>query len=105
MIFIETPIFTREVCNLFQDEEYRTLQLALLLRPEQGIMIPGTNGLRKLRWGLKGKGKRSGCRVIYYWDKKHEAFYMLLVYQKSKQEDLTQAQIKVLSKLVKEEFK
>ena len=105
MRFVETPIFTRMVRNLLQDEEYRALQLALLLRPEQGVVIPGTSGLRKLRWGLKGKGKRGGCRVIYYWDRKQETFYMLLVYPKSQQEDLSPAQIKVLSKLVKEEFK
>ena len=105
MRFVETPIFTREVRNLLQDEEYRALQLALLFRPEQGVLIPGTSGLRKLRWGLRGKGKRGGCRVIYYWDKNQEAFYMLLVYPKSKQDDLTPAQIKVLSKLVQEEFK
>jgi len=105
MRFLETPIFTREVLNLLQDEEYRSLQLALLLRPEQGVLIPGSGGLRKFRWGQKAKGKRGGCRVIYYWDRKHETFYMLLVYPKSKQEDLSPAQIKVLSKLVKEEFK
>ena len=105
MRFVETPIFTRELRNLLEDEEYRTLQLALLLRPEQGLVIPGTSGLRKLRWGLKGKGKRGGCRLIYYWDKRQEAFYMLLVYPKSKQEDVTPEQIKVLSKLVQEEFK
>ena len=68
-------------------------------------MIPGTNGLRKVRWSQKGRGKRGGCRVIYYWDKKNETFYMLLAYTKSKQEDLTPEQVKVLSKLVKEEFK
>ena len=105
MRFVETPIFTREVRNLLQGEEYRALQLALLLRPEQGVLIPGTSGLRKLRWGLREKGKRGGCRVICYWDKKQEAFYMLLVYPKSKQEDLTPEQIKVLSKLVQGEFK
>ncbi len=105
MCFVETPIFTREVCNLLEDEEYRALQIALLLRPEQGVVIPGSGGLRKLRWGLRGKGKRGGCRVIYYWHKRQEAFYMLLVYPKSKQDDLTPEQIKVLSKLVQEEFK
>jgi len=105
MRFVETPIFTREVRNLLEDEEYRALQLALLLRPEQGTLIPSSGGLRKLRWGQKAKGKRGGCRVIYYWDRKQETFYMLLVYPKSKQEDLSPAQIKVLSKLVKEEFK
>jgi len=105
MLFVETPIFTREVCALLEDEEYRALQLALLLRPEQGALIPGSGGLRKLRWGQKAKGKRGGYRIIYYWDKKLEILYMLLVYAKTRQEDLTPAQIKVLSKLVKEEFK
>jgi len=105
MRFVETPIFTREVYNLFEDEEYRALQIALLLRPKQGVVILGTGGLRKLRWELRRKGKRGGCRVIYYWDKRQEAFYMLLVYPKSKQVDLTPEQIKVLSKLVQEEFK
>lgn len=105
MRFIETPIFTKELQNLLEDEEYRALQLALLFRPEQGVIIPGAGGLRKLRWRQKGKGKRGGCRVIYYWDEVHETFYMLLAYAKSKQEDLTPAQMKVLTKLVREELK
>ena len=105
MRFIETPIFTKELKNLLEDEEYRALQLALLFRPEQGVIIPGAGGLRKLRWRQKGKGKRGGCRVIYYWDEVHETFYMLLAYAKSKQEDLTPAQMKVLTKLVREELK
>jgi hypothetical protein len=89
---------------LLTDEEYRSLQLALVFRPEQGSLIPGGGGLRKLRWGFRGKGKRGGCRVIYYWDKQ-DTIYMLFVYPKSKQEDLTLAQVKVLAKLVREEFK
>jgi hypothetical protein len=104
MRFIETPIFTREISAFLTDEEYRSLQLALLFRPEQGVLIPGSGGLRKLRWRFHGKGKRGGCRVIYYWDKQ-DAIYMLFVYPKSKQEDLTPAQIKLLGKLVREEFK
>ena len=105
MRFIETPIFAREVSAFLKDEEYRSLQLALLFRPQQGDLIPGSGGLRKLRWGFHGKGKRGGCRVIYYWAKKQDAIYMLFVYPKSKQEDLTPAQIKELGKLVREEFK
>jgi len=81
------------------------LQHALILRPEQGNMITGSGGLRKIRWGIQGKGKRGGCRIIYYWDKNVETFYMLLAYQKSAQENLTPDQRKVLSKLVQEEFK
>ena len=105
MRFVETPILTRRLQNLLDDEEYRGLQLALVFRPEQRLLIPGSGGLRKLRWRQKGKGKRGGCRVIYYWDEKQETFYMLLVYVKGRQEDLTPAQVKELSRLVQEEFK
>jgi mRNA-degrading endonuclease RelE of RelBE toxin-antitoxin system len=105
MRFIETPIFTREVLKLLKEDEYRNLQIVLLLRPEQGDPIPGTGGLRKIRWGAKGRGKRGGARVIYYWHLGEETFYMLLVYVKSRQEDLTSEQVRVLKRLVREEFK
>ena len=105
MLFVETPIFTRELQNLMSDDDYRTLQSALLLRPEAGPIIPGSGGVRKVRWGLSGKGKRGGLRVIYYWNKAHERIYMLLVYGKSSQEDLTQEQLRILRKLVKENLK
>jgi len=105
MTFIETPIFTRSIRRLLSAEQYRSLQLALLLRPEQGDVMIGGGGLRKLRWSLRGKGKRGGIRVIYYWDTKQEIFYMLLAYSKSQQEDLTAEQIKILKRLVREEFK
>ncbi|HEY7308284.1 MAG TPA: type II toxin-antitoxin system RelE/ParE family toxin [Gemmataceae bacterium] len=86
------------------DEAYRSLQLALLLRPELGSTIRGSGGLRKLRWSLKGKGKRGGVRVIYFWDETSETFYMLYVYRKNAQEDLTVQQRKILTRLVREEF-
>ena len=105
MRFVETPVFTREVTELLSDEEYRGLQLALLFRPEQGPLIPNSGGLRKLRWGRRGGGKRGGLRVVYYWDKEGGTVYMLFAYTKSKQEDLTASQLRVLSKLVREELK
>ena len=105
MKFIETSIFTKTVQELLEDDEYKSLQVALMLRPEQGSIIPGSGGLRKIRWASKGKGKRGGLRAIYYWDKKSESFYMLLIYSKSKQDDLTQGQLQILSQLVKEELK
>ena len=83
MRFVETPVFTKEVRDFLADEEYRALQLALLFRPEQGAVIPGSGGLRKLRWGVGGRGKRGGLRVIYYWTAEEEIFYMLFVYPKN----------------------
>jgi hypothetical protein len=105
MKFIETPVFTRGVRNRLSEEEYRGLQVALLLRPEQGKVMRGSGGLRKIRWSAKGQGKRGGTRVIYFWSPAAETIYMLLLYDKSEQEDLTPAQAKLLAKLVREELK
>jgi mRNA-degrading endonuclease RelE of RelBE toxin-antitoxin system len=58
-----------------------------------------------MRWGASGKGKRGGIRLIYYWDKPRDALYMLFVYPKSEKEDLTATQLRILSKLVREELK
>jgi mRNA-degrading endonuclease RelE of RelBE toxin-antitoxin system len=104
MRFIETPVFTRAVVELLEDEDYQSLQLALLLRPELGQVIPRSGSLRKLRWSRKGMGKRGGFRVVYFWDEPSETFYLLYVYRKNEQEDLTARQLRVLSRLVREEF-
>jgi mRNA-degrading endonuclease RelE of RelBE toxin-antitoxin system len=105
MKFVETAVFTRIVRSALPDDDYRTLQTVLLLRPEQGALIPGSGGLRKIRWGGKGHGKRGGYRVIYYWDRNSESFYMLYLYPKNEQEDLTDRQAKLLGQLVRKEFK
>jgi hypothetical protein len=105
MRFIEAPVFTRAIVELMDDDEYRAVQLALLLRPAMGPLIRHGAGLRKIRWAVKGTGKRGGCRIIYYWDESIETFYMLYAYRKNKQEDLTADQLKTLTRLVREEFK
>jgi hypothetical protein len=104
MRFVETPIFTKIITRL-DDEEYRGLQIALMLRPEQGPIIRGAGGLRKVRCAKPGAGKRGGWRVIYYWAPREQAFYMLYAYSKNEQQDLTPAQARVLGQLVREEFK
>lgn len=105
MIFIETPIFTKLVTELLSDDEYRKMQLALVLRPEAGKIIPNSGGLRKIRWKISGSGKRGGLRLIYFWDVPEETIYMLLIYKKSKQEDLSPKQLKTLRNLIKEYLK
>ena len=104
MKFIETPIFSRQLYDLLADDEYRALQLALLLRPEQGARIAGSGGLRKLRWRLRGKGKRGGLRIIYYLDGQERVIYLLFLYPKNRQEDLTPEQLKMLRKIVQEDL-
>lgn len=102
MIFVETPVFTKLVEDLLPHDSYLDLQHVLLLRPDTGQIIPGSGGLRKVRWGIEQKGKRGGLRVIYYWDKPDEIIYMLFIYRKSEREDLTPEQIKALRRLIKE---
>ena len=105
MRFVETLIFTTVIRRLLDDDAYGALQVALLLRPEQGPLITGSGGLRKLRWGSRGRGKRGGIRVIYYWAPREAMFYMLYAYAKNEQGDLTRAQVHDLAKLVREEFR
>lgn len=105
MRFIETPVFTALLRRTLDDALYRALQVALLLRPEQGAVIVGSGGLRKLRLGTQGRGKRSGLRIIYYWDSPSATIYLLYLYRKSEQGDLTPQQLKVLRRAVEEEFK
>jgi len=101
MVFIETPVFTKEMSSLISDEQYRFLQKELLFRPDAGNIIPGSRGLRKIRWNQSGKGKRGGLRIIYYFDKP-DRIYMLLPYKKNQQEDLTARQLKYLVSIMKE---
>ena len=105
MRFVETPMFTTALQRHLDDEHYRHLQIALMLRPEQGPIMRGSGGLRKVRWSKPGAGKRGGFRIIYYWAPAGGAFYMLYIYSKADQQDLTPTQIRVLGRLVREEFK
>jgi len=103
--FIEIPIFTRLIRALLPDSEYRLLQWALLGNPKAGAVIPKGAGLRKIRWSQPGRGKRGSLRVIYFWDDSADAIYLLYVYSKADVGDLTQAQLRELATLVREELK
>lgn len=99
-IFFETPVFTRRVVTLLNDDDYAALQQALAQNPKAGDVIQGSGGLRKLRWGMEGRGKRSGARLIYYYAVSKEQFYMLLIYGKNEQDDLSADQLHALRRAV-----
>lgn len=104
LIIKETTVFTRRVTRLLDDESYRLLQLRLATDPEAGVIIPGTGGLRKIRWPSADTGKRGGLRVIYYWAGARDTILMLMVFAKSERTDLTPDQKAVLRRTVEEEY-
>ena len=104
MEFIETPIFTKAARDLLPDEHYRKLQAHLTEHPDDGAIIQDSGGLRKTRWGVKKQGKRGGVRVIYYWVVNLDLIYMIYVYSKTDQDDLTSRQLKALRKIVETEL-
>ncbi len=103
MEIVETPIFTQIIQSLIPDESYQKLQNMLIEFPDSGDIIPGSGGIRKLRWPIPGKGKRGGMRVIYYWYTSEHQILMMYAYLKSKQEDLTPDQLKALKAVIEED--
>ncbi len=95
-IFVESSIFSKYRADYLSDEEYRLLQAELLTSPTKGDVIQGTGGLRKIRSLSKGKGKRGGIRVIYYYLDPYQRFYLLTLYAKNEMADLTSHEKKQL---------
>ncbi len=87
------------------DDLYLALQQVLVNDPLAGDLIQGSGGLRKIRWGLPGIGKRGGVRVIYYWLVADDEIFMIYAYKKNKQENLTNEQLRLLKQFVEEELK
>ncbi len=83
------------------DERYLALQTHLAIYPDIGKVIPGSGGMRKIRWAGSGRGKRGGLRVIYYWWVSKDRISMLLVYPKNEQDDLSADQLKQLRNALK----
>ena|SRR5690242_16882355 len=104
MVIVETSVFTRQVVSLLSDDEYRKLQGVLVSRPETGAVIRNSGGLRKLRWSIEGRGKRGGVRVIYYWAVRQGRILMLFVYPKNVPDDLSPDQLRLLRRIVEEEY-
>jgi mRNA-degrading endonuclease RelE of RelBE toxin-antitoxin system len=98
--FIETRLFTKLVVDYLSDEEYAALQLALMRDPEVGPVIPGSGGVRKLRWAAAGRGKRGGYRVIYYVRRANGVIWMLTMYPKNVAENISAHVLRQIKKEV-----
>ena len=87
---VETPEFLSATRRLMSDEERMLLVDYLAYNPTAGDLIPGTGGVRKLRWGLEGRGKRGGARVIYFHHNAGTPLFALAAFAKNEQADLSQ---------------
>ncbi|MEJ5202637.1 MAG: type II toxin-antitoxin system RelE/ParE family toxin [Anaerolineales bacterium] len=99
MEFIEAPAFTKYVYEYLSDDEYLGLQSFLLQYPEAGKVVPGSGGIRKVRWAMSGKGKSGGVRVIYYFKRQDDEIWLLTIYSKNEVENIP---AHVLRKIAKE---
>ena len=104
MVIIETSVFTRRVIEILTDDEYRELQEFVAAHPDAGDTIPGSHGLRKLRWRTSGRGKRGGARIIYYWLKARGTLLMIFAFKKNERSDLTKDQLRKLRAIAAKEL-
>ncbi|MGZ8451269.1 MAG: toxin [Candidatus Binatia bacterium] len=105
-VFVELPAFERHRADYLDDVAFQALQNVMMKNPEAGDPIPDTGGLRKLRFAdaRRGKGKRGGLRVIYYWWVTGFHFWLFALYDKDEMADLTPRQRKALKEMIKAEL-
>lgn len=84
------------------DEEYGALQESLMRNPDVGPVIPGSSGIRKIRWAAQGRGKRGGYRIIYYVRRTHGVIWMLTMYPKNVAENIPTRVLKQIRKEVED---
>ena len=101
--FVETALFTRLITEYLTDEEYSELQYYLAEHPESGAVIPGSGGVRKLRWTHRGKGKRGGLRIIYYLRARSGVIWMLTAYPKNVRENIPAKTLAAIRKEIENE--
>lgn len=97
---VETPEFLRKAKPLMSDAEREELVTFIGAHPEAGEIIPETGGVRKVRWGLAGRGKRGGARVIYYCHSERLPLFLLSAYPKNEKANLSKAERNAMKRLV-----
>ncbi len=106
LVFYETPLFSLLLPDYLIAESYYELQRALMENPELGAVMPRTGGFRKVRWedSRRGKGKRGGLRIIYYYLTADHQVWFFTLYDKDEATDLTAEEKKILKKAIQAEL-
>lgn len=101
--FVETRLFTRLVKSYLSDDEYRRVQVQIIEDSHCGAVIPGSGGVRKLRWRAAGRGKRGGYRVIYFIRLRQEVIWMLTIYPKNVRDAIPAKVLKAIRQEIEDE--
>ena len=104
MVFVETHAFTVRIRKLLPDDSYRLLQTALAGAPDLGVVVPGTGGIRKIRWAGSGRGKRGGIRVLYFCHRTSHITLFLFAFAKAELDDLSESQKAALRRIIETEY-
>jgi hypothetical protein len=106
MEFIESPAFTRHLSSYLDDEGYKALQSELARNPQAGDLMPGTGGFRKARWAdrRRGKGRRGGLRIIYYYFPRDHQIWLMTLFDKGEASDLSRKEKEALKAAVDAEL-
>ena len=91
LTIVETRQFQQDSERLLGQDQIAQLKIALAVNSEAGDLIPGTGGLRKIRWSAEGRGKRGGTRVIYYYGDRDMPLFLLAIYAKNERIDMSPA--------------
>jgi hypothetical protein len=101
--FIETPFFAKVLSRYLSDGEYAKLRAHQCAHPETGTLVPGSGGVRKMRWGIGRRGKRGGLRVIYYLRRSRTEIWMLTLYGKNVREIVPAHVLKQMKEAIDDE--
>lgn len=96
LTLIESPIFTKLWPDYWSEDERGEFTAWLAKNPHGGDVVPGSGGIRKIRWGRKKQGKSGGVRIIYFIQLSHGLIWLLTIYAKSNQENIPAHILKVL---------
>ena len=96
LTIVETPVFQRLWPDYWTEDERAEFATWLALSPDAGDVVPGSGGVRKVRWSRKGTGKRGGVRVVYFNRLANGEIWLLLIYAKSVQDNIPAAVLRAL---------